>query len=180
MTHQHTRKHYCLVRGAILTGAFACILLAGQGVRPSSAQTHSTDRKHGEGYSIHHKRLDDAGGFRARHDRPRSGNEAAPAPLAGILPILFSGSGIASVYSGDRTASGERMNAGALTAAHRTLPFGTNVTVVNKHNGRAVVVRINDRGPFVRGRIIDLSPAAAREIGVSGLALVSLTVRGGG
>ena len=90
------------------------------------------------------------------------------------MPLLFSGSGIASVYSG------ERMNAGALTAAHRTLPFGTSVTVVNKHNGRAVVVRINDRGPFVRGRIIDLSPAAAREIGVSGLALVSLTVRGGG
>ena len=72
------------------------------------------------------------------------------------------------------------MNAGALTAAHRTLSFGTSVTVVNKHNGRALVVRINDRGPFVRGRIIDLSPAAAREIGVSGFALVSLTVRGGG
>jgi rare lipoprotein A len=77
---------------------------------------------------------------------------AAPASAA---------SGIASVYSGGRTASGERMNPGAMTAAHRTLPFGTSVTVVNRNNGRAVVVRINDRGPFVRGRVIDLSPARA-------------------
>jgi rare lipoprotein A len=72
------------------------------------------------------------------------------------------------------------MSAGAMTAAHRTLPFGTSVTVVNNRNGRAVVVRITDRGPFVRGRVIDLSPAAARVIGVSGLAPVSLTVGGGG
>jgi rare lipoprotein A len=71
------------------------------------------------------------------------------------------------------------MNAGAMTAAHRTLPFGTHVTVVNNGNGRTVVVSINDRGPFVRGRVIDLSPAAARAIGVSGLARVSLIVAGG-
>jgi len=71
------------------------------------------------------------------------------------------------------------MNAGAMTAAHRTLPFGTNVTVVNNRTGRAVVVRINDRGPFVRGRVIDLSPAAARAIGVQGLAPVSLIVGSG-
>ena len=72
------------------------------------------------------------------------------------------------------------MNAGAMTAAHRTLPFGTNVTVVNNNNGRAVVVRINDRGPFVRGRVIDLSPAAARAIGMGGTASVSLSVGGRG
>jgi rare lipoprotein A len=72
------------------------------------------------------------------------------------------------------------MNPGAMTAAHRTLPFGTSVTVVNNRNGRAVVVRINDRGPFVAGRVIDLSPAAARAIGVSGLAPVSLSVGRGG
>jgi rare lipoprotein A len=53
------------------------------------------------------------------------------------------------------------MNPGAMTAAHRTLPFGTRVTVVNRNNGRTAVVGINDRGPFVRGRVIDLSPAAA-------------------
>jgi rare lipoprotein A len=88
------------------------------------------------------------------------------------------GAGIASVYSDRHTASGERMNSGAMTAAHRTLPFGTRVTVVNNHTGRSVVVRINDRGPFVHGRVIDLSPAAARAIGVNGLAAVSLKVGG--
>jgi len=86
------------------------------------------------------------------------------------------GSGIASVYSGARTANGEHMNPHALTAAHRSLPFGTHVTVTNNHTGRSVVVRINDRGPFVKGRVIDLSPAAAHAIGVSGLAPVSLSV----
>jgi rare lipoprotein A len=67
------------------------------------------------------------------------------------------------------------MNSGDMTAAHRTLPFGTKVTVVNHNNGRSAVVRINDRGPFVRGRVIDLSPAAGRALGVDGLALVSLS-----
>jgi rare lipoprotein A len=83
--------------------------------------------------------------------------------------------GIASVYSGGGTASGERMNPGALTAAHPSLPFGTKVRVTNNHTGRSVVVRINDRGPFVKGRVIDLSPAAARAIGVGGIAQVSLS-----
>ncbi len=89
-------------------------------------------------------------------------------------------SGIASVYAyhGGRTADGERLSPGALTAAHRTLPFGTRVRVVNKRNGRSVVVRINDRGPFVRGRVIDLTPAAARAIGMSGLAPVELEIAG--
>ncbi|QZZ37121.1 septal ring lytic transglycosylase RlpA family protein [Nitratireductor kimnyeongensis] len=64
-----------------------------------------------------------------------------------------------------KTASGERMNPAAMTAAHRTLPFGTKLRVTNKRNGRSVVVRINDRGPFVRGRILDLSKAAAAKLG---------------
>jgi len=85
-------------------------------------------------------------------------------------------SGIASVYaySGERTANGERAQPTGFTAAHRTLPFGTRVRVTNKTNGRTVVVRINDRGPFVRGRVIDLTPAAARALGFSGLAHVTL------
>jgi rare lipoprotein A len=85
-------------------------------------------------------------------------------------------SGIASVYaySGSKTASGERASPGGLTAAHRTLPFGTKVRVTNKRNGQSVVVRINDRGPFVRGRVIDVTPAAARVLGFSGLAPVTL------
>jgi rare lipoprotein A len=97
------------------------------------------------------------------------------------LPVVASAqSGIASVYvySGHRTASGEAMSPGALTAAHRTLPFGTMVRVTNNRTGRSVVVRINDRGPFVAGRVIDLSPAAAQALGVSGLAQVTLDVVG--
>lgn len=88
-------------------------------------------------------------------------------------------SGIASIYStdsGSRTASGKRLNPGALTAAHRTLPFGTNVRVTNKKNGRSVIVTINDRGPFVRGRVIDLTPAGARALGFSGLTRVALEI----
>jgi len=74
--------------------------------------------------------------------------------------------GSASWYAlQSRTASGERMNPQALTAAHRSLPFGTKVRVTNQRNGKAVVVRINDRGPFVRGRVIDLSKAAAQALG---------------
>src|SRR5882672_6088966 len=85
-------------------------------------------------------------------------------------------SGIASIYSNERTANGEYAHASALTAAHRTLPFGTMVEVTNTRTGRSVVVRINDRGPFIRGRVIDLTPAGARAIGSSGLAPVRLTV----
>jgi rare lipoprotein A len=92
----------------------------------------------------------------------------------------FAQSGIASVYSGERTANGEFARAGGLTAAHRSLPFGTMVRVTNHSNGRSVTVRINDRGPFVRGRIIDLTPAAARAIGMDGLANVSVDVVGKG
>ena len=84
--------------------------------------------------------------------------------------------GIASVYSGEKTANGEYAHAHALTAAHKTLPFGTKVKVTNVHNGRSVIVRINDRGPYIKGRIIDLTPAGARAIASSGLARVELTV----
>jgi rare lipoprotein A len=88
--------------------------------------------------------------------------------------------GVASVYGGDRhrgakTANGERVSPEQLTAAHRSYPFGTKVRVTNLRNGRSVVVRINDRGPFVRGRVIDVTPAAARALGFSGLTKVSLS-----
>jgi len=92
-------------------------------------------------------------------------------------------SGMASYYgseSGSRTASGAHFNPGAMTAAHRSLPFGTKVRVTNRRNGRSVVVTINDRGPFIRGRIIDLSSGAAGVIGMrgAGVAPVSLEVLG--
>jgi rare lipoprotein A len=86
--------------------------------------------------------------------------------------------GMASWYGpgfhGRTTANGERFNTHALTAAHRTLPFGARVRVTNKATGRSIVVRINDRGPYVGGRVIDLSNASARAIGVSGVAKVEL------
>jgi rare lipoprotein A len=82
--------------------------------------------------------------------------------------------GIASIYSGGRTANGEHASPSGLTAAHRTLPFGTMVRVTNHRNGRSVVVRINDRGPFIPGRIIDVMPAVAHVLGFSGLAPVSV------
>ena len=78
----------------------------------------------------------------------------------------FAQCGGASWYAlTSKTASGERMNPAAMTAAHRSLPFGTKVKLTNQRNGKTVTVRINDRGPFIRGRVIDLSKAAAHELG---------------
>jgi rare lipoprotein A len=90
--------------------------------------------------------------------------------------------GLASFYGhkwhGRRTANGERLNIHAMTAAHKTLPFGTHVRVTLLSTGKSIVVRINDRGPFVRGRIIDLTDDAARKIGltVQGVGRVKLEV----
>ncbi len=86
-----------------------------------------------------------------------------------LAPPALEQEGYASFYGtqhhGRRTASGEVFDAGRLTAAHRTLPFGTKVRVTNLNNGRHVVVRVNDRGPFRRGRVIDVSRRAAKELG---------------
>ena len=106
---------------------------------------------------------------------------------AALIPIDFAKAdqlGPASWYSlpQNKTANGERMNPDDLTAAHRSLPFGTRVLVENLSNGRSVVVRINDRGPFTGGRIIDLSRAAAASIGMiqSGVAKVRVSTANGG
>lgn len=91
--------------------------------------------------------------------------------------------GMASYYwEGQRVASGGWFNPNAMTAAHKTLPFGTRVVVTNQRNGRSVTVTINDRGPYIRGRIIDLSRAAAARIGMtaSGVAPVTMSVIGRG
>jgi rare lipoprotein A len=109
--------------------------------------------------------------------------------IAATLSVLFTinpiaanaanGCGGASWYSGhSKTASGERLNSSTLTAAHRSLAFGTRLLVTNKHNGKSVIVRINDRGPFIRGRVLDLSRAAAQNIGMvaSGTASICYSV----
>ena len=96
-----------------------------------------------------------------------------PAPL-----MAETQTGIASVYSNEKTANGEYAHPSRFTAAHRTLPFGTFVEVTNRKTGRSVIVRINDRGPFIAGRIIDLTPAGAKAIGSDGLAPVTVTVLG--
>jgi rare lipoprotein A len=94
---------------------------------------------------------------------PRTGKQ----PISG-MGLKSASVGIASYYAnkyhGKKTASGERYNMHALTAAHRTLPFGSNVRITNLDNDRSVTVRINDRGPFVGGRIIDVSLEAARRL----------------
>jgi rare lipoprotein A len=102
---------------------------------------------------------------------PASGDETAGAHS-------FS-QGIASFYTeGTQTANGERFDTNALTAAHRTLPFGTKLRVTSLTSGRSVTVRINDRGPFVKGRVVDLSHAAAKALGMvdAGVAKVRLDV----
>jgi rare lipoprotein A len=97
-----------------------------------------------------------------------------------LPPHLIAGaaseSGIASIYAGGMTASGEQTRIGGMTAAHRSIPFGTKVRVTNRANGKSAVVRINDRGPFFGGRIIDLMPATAKALGFSGLTPVTLVV----
>jgi rare lipoprotein A len=91
-----------------------------------------------------------------------------PASSAPQETVLGRGSAsyYASKFNGRRTASGERFDNSDFTAAHRSLPFGSRVRVTNPANGRSVIVRVNDRGPFTRGRLIDVSRAAADELGM--------------
>lgn len=102
--------------------------------------------------------------------------------IASVITALMGAAkaedGIASEYdrsSGSKVACGGDLDESALSAAHKTLPCGTRVRVENKQNGSAVTVTINDRGPYVRSRIIDLTPTGARALGFSGLAWVSVT-----
>jgi len=115
---------------------------------------------------------------------PCSMKSLIAAAVVAVSFAVFAGganaeTGRASWYAlTSKTASGERCDPNAMTAAHRSLPFGTKVKVENLRNGRAVVVRINDRGPYVSGRVIDLTRAAARRLGImdSGVAPVRITV----
>lgn len=107
---------------------------------------------------------------------PKSGSYPAGSATSG-----HSESGLASYYgnefNGRKTANGERFDQGKLTAAHRTLPFGTHVKVTNKQNGKSVVVRVNDRGPFAKGRVIDLSSSAFKRIAYLGAGVVPVHIQ---
>jgi rare lipoprotein A len=93
----------------------------------------------------------------------------------------FSQTGVGSYYGpkfhGKKTASGEKFNQNAMTAAHKTLPFGTRLKVTNVSNKRSVVVRVNDRGPFIRGRIVDVSTIAARQLGIVGRGVARVRIQ---
>jgi rare lipoprotein A len=115
-------------------------------------------------------------------------NSTQPNVSAPATKLIAQSFGQASFYGnqpgegGPLTANGERYNPGGLTAAHKTLPFGTRVRVTSPRTGRSVVVRINDRGPYAGNRVIDLSVGAARAIGLtsSGVGTVRMDVLGGG
>jgi rare lipoprotein A len=133
----------------------ATVLIAGS---TTGASAHRYHHHHHYFHRHHHHHASNGGSWRNAN--------------AMIVPSSGSGrsfSGMASFYgneSGSRTASGQRFNQNAMTCAHRSLPFGTRLRVT--HGGRSVVVTVNDRGPFVRGRVLDLSTAAARAVGIAG------------
>jgi rare lipoprotein A (peptidoglycan hydrolase) len=182
---------------SFFAAVLAALALAG-GASPAEAATGSTSRAAGalEGKSRPHlhlarsafyERMDGRDWKRPRYAKQRyarstkrSGRRAAVQAVAGGSGI----SGMASYYGGRfrgrRTASGARFDASGLTAAHRSLPFGTRVRVTHMGSGRSVVVRVNDRGPFVGGRIIDLSSGAAGVLGMhgQGIARVRVSVLG--
>jgi rare lipoprotein A len=139
---------------------FAATLLVGGSVTEASAKS----RHHHHRYHHHHAANTTGGSWRDAN--------ASIAPSTGG----HSFSGMASFYgneSGSKTASGQRFNQNAMTCAHRSLPFGTRLRVT--HGGRSVVVTVNDRGPFVHGRVLDLSTAAARAVGLTGAGVGHVT-----
>ena len=136
----------------------AATLLLGGGITEASAKSHRHHHRH------HHH----------AHHAGNSSWRDANASIGGGSGRSFSG--MASFYgneSGSKTASGARFNQNAMTAAHRSLPFGTKLRVT--HGGRSVVVTVNDRGPFVRGRVLDLSTGAARAVGLTGAGVGRVT-----
>ena len=113
---------------------------------------------------------------------PRTTRSGIAAPARALSKPIFGGgsgseSGVASYYwQPQALASGGRFNPNAMTAAHKTLPFGTRVRVTDNSTGRSVVVTINDRGPYIKGRIIDLSKAAAGSLGIQSRGVASVSV----
>ncbi|MBR0842232.1 septal ring lytic transglycosylase RlpA family protein [Bradyrhizobium liaoningense] len=114
-----------------------------------------------------------ATGRQAAIERPHRVAALHPRPIRRARPSGDTGSaakatshGVASFYSDTETASGEKFDKNELTAAHPSLPFGTKLRVTDVSSGRFVTVRVNDRGPYVRGRVVDISPSAAEALGM--------------
>jgi rare lipoprotein A len=184
LKYQNTRR---TLTAALFTAAIAGAF--GAGMTPSlAADSDAFDSTYARGSHAHLRHARHL--TRSHHDAGRhfTGRRHGGAQLTyyysgGRLRLVNTDrggglDGVASVYHDPITANGEHMNPHAMTAAHKSLPMGSIVTVHNKRNGRSVTVRINDRGPYVTGRVIDLSPGAARVIGMDGLAPVWLTVSG--
>jgi len=146
----------------------AATVVFGGGISEASARG-----RHHHGYHHHHH------SYHRHHHASSSEGSSWRDANASIAPVSTGGrsfSGMASYYgneSGSRTASGQRFNQSAMTCAHRSLPFGTKLRVT--HGGQSVVVTVNDRGPFIRGRVLDLSTGAARAIGLTGAGVGRVT-----
>jgi rare lipoprotein A len=146
-----------VTRSRTALAVVAATVVFGGGISEASARG-----RHHHGYHHHHHGYHHASASEGSSWRDANAS-IAPASTGGR-----SFSGMASYYgneSGSRTASGQRFNQSAMTCAHRSLPFGTKLRVT--HGGQSVVVTVNDRGPFVRGRVLDLSTGAARAIGLT-------------
>lgn len=171
-----SRKEFPMHWRLLPATAVALSLLAS----PALASHHASHHHDHHHAAAHHAKHHAHAGRRSHRDSARKAAHRRVRP-AMQHSGSFSSSGIASWYGsgdrgGQRVASGGRYRQDGLTAAHRSLPFGTRVEVTNRRTGRSVAVTINDRGPFVRGRIIDLSRGAARTIGCNGLCAVGIRV----
>jgi peptidoglycan lytic transglycosylase len=151
-----------VTRSRTALAVFAATVAFGGGVTEASAHPR---HHHHAWHRHHHARIAPEGAQASVEGHSWRDANASMGPTSGSGRSF---SGMASYYgneSGSRTASGQRMNASAMTCAHRSLPFGTKLRVT--HGGQSVVVTVNDRGPFVRGRVLDLSTGAARAIGLT-------------
>lgn len=174
------------MRSIIAVAAFAIAGMAAGTIPASASECRGSAQVCGHSHA--HKAHKSKVSHKASHAKHahRSAKRSKHAQRSSKRRHVASGgrhSGMASYYwQGQKTASGARFNPNGLTAAHRSLPFGTRVRVTNRNNGRSVVVIINDRGPFIAGRIIDLSRGAAKVIAMtgSGVAPVSIEILGRG
>jgi len=153
-----------VTRSRTTVAVFAATIVFGGGIGEASARGRHHHGYHHHGYRHHHASASAGSSW-------RDANASIASSSGG-----HSFSGMASFYgneSGSRTASGQRFNQNAMTCAHRSLPFGTKLRV--SHGSQSVIVTVNDRGPFVRGRVLDLSTGAARAIGLTGAGVGRVT-----